>query len=136
MTREQISLVQKSFDMVPAETAADLFYARLFELDPSLRPLFKGDMKAQGAKLMGMIAVAVQGLSNLDRIVPAVQDLGVRHAGYSVTPDHYDTVGAALLWTLEKGLGEQFTDDVREAWTAAYILLSSTMLDAAERKAA
>ena len=136
MTPEQISLVQKSFDMVPAETAADLFYARLFELDPSLRPLFKGDMKAQGAKLMGMIAVAVQGLSNLDRIVPAVQDLGIRHAGYGVTPDHYDTVGSALLWTLEKGLGEQFTDDVQEAWTAAYILLSSTMLDAAERKAA
>lgn len=136
MTPEQISLVQKSFDMVPAETAADLFYARLFELDPSLRPLFKGDMKTQGAKLMGMIAIAVQGLSNLDRIVPAVQDLGVRHAGYGVTPDHYDTVGSALLWTLEKGLGEQFTDDVREAWTAAYILLSSTMLDAAERKAA
>ncbi len=136
MTPDQISLVQKSFEIVPAEIAADLFYARLFELDPSLRPLFKGDMKAQGAKLMDMIAVAVRGLSNLDRIVPAVQDLGVRHSGYGVTPDHYDTVGSALLWTLEKGLGEQFTDDVQEAWTAAYILLSSTMIDAAERKAA
>lgn len=136
MTPDQISLVQKSFEIVPAEIAADLFYTRLFELDPSLRPLFKGDMKAQGAKLMDMIAVAVRGLSNLDRIVPAVQDLGVRHSGYGVTPDHYDTVGSALLWTLEKGLGEQFTDDVQEAWTAAYILLSSTMIDAAERKAA
>ena len=136
MTPDQISLVQKSFETVPAEIAADLFYARLFELDPSLRPLFKGDMKAQGAKLMDMIAVAVRGLSNLDRIVPAVQELGVRHSGYGVTPDHYDTVGSALLWTLEKGLGEQFTDDVREAWTAAYTLLSSTMIDAAERKAA
>ena len=136
MTPDQISLVQKSFEIVPAEIAADLFYARLFELDPSLRPLFKGDMKAQGAKLMDMIAVAVRGLSNLDRIVPAVQELGVRHSGYGVTPGHYDTVGSALLWTLEKGLSEQFTDDVREAWTAAYILLSSTMIDAAERKAA
>lgn len=136
MTPNQISLVQKSFDIVPTEIAADLFYARLFELDPSLRPLFKGDMKAQGRKLMDMIAVAVRGLSNLDRIVPAVQDLGVRHAGYGVTPDHYETVGSALLWTLEKGLGEQFTDEVREAWTNAYVLLSSTMIDAAERKAA
>ncbi len=136
MTPNQISLVQKSFDAVPAEIAADLFYARLFELDPSLRPLFKGDMKAQGRKLMDMIAVAVRGLNNLDTIVPAVQDLGVRHAGYGVTPDHYETVGSALLWTLDKGLGEHFTDEVREAWTEAYILLSSTMIDAAERKAA
>lgn len=136
MTPNQISLVQKSFDIVPAEIAADLFYARLFELDPSLRPLFKGDMKAQGRKLMDMIAVAVRGLNDLDTIVPAVQDLGVRHTGYGVTANHYETVGSALLWTLEKGLGEQFTDEVREAWTDAYILLSSTMIDAAERKAA
>ena len=136
MTPSQISLVQESFDAVPAEIAAELFYARLFELDPSLRPLFKGDMTAQGRKLMDMIAAAVQGLNDLETIVPAVQDLGVRHAGYGVTPDHYDTVGSALLWTLEKGLGAQFTDDVRDAWTAAYILLSTTMIDAAERKAA
>lgn len=136
MTPNQISLVQKSFDAVPAEIAAELFYARLFELDPSLRPLFKGDMKAQGRKLMDMIAVAVRGLNDLESIVPAVQDLGVRHAGYGVTPGHYDTVGSALLWTLKKGLGAQFTDDVREAWTAAYTLLSTTMIDAAERKAA
>lgn len=136
MTPNQISLVQKSFGIVPAEIAAELFYARLFELDPSLRSLFKGDMKVQGRKLMDMIAVAVRGLNNLEAIVPAVQDLGVRHAGYGVTPDHYETVGSALLWTLEKGLGEQFTDDVRVAWTDAYTLLSTTMIDAAERKAA
>jgi len=136
MTPNQISLVQKSFDTVPAEAAAELFYARLFELDPSLRPLFKGDMKVQGRKLMDMIAAAVQGLSDLETIVPAVQDLGIRHAGYGVKADHYNTVGSALLWTLEKGLGEQFTDDVREAWTDAYTLLSTTMIDAADRKAA
>jgi len=136
MTPNQISLVQKSFGVVPAEIAAELFYARLFELDPSLRPLFKGDMKAQGRKLMDMIGVAVRGLNDLESIVPAVQELGVRHTGYGVTAGHYDTVGSALLWTLEKGLGAQFTDDVREAWTAAYTLLSTTMIDAAERKAA
>ena len=136
MTPNQISLVQKSFDTVPAEAAAELFYARLFELDPSLRPLFKGDMKVQGQKLMDMIAAAVEGLSDLETIVPAVQDLGVRHAGYGVKTGHYDTVGSALLWTLEKGLGEQFTDDVREAWTDAYTLLSTTMIDAADREAA
>lgn len=136
MTPDQISLVQKSFDTVPAEAAAELFYARLFELDPSLRPLFKGDMTVQGQKLMDMIATAVDGLSDLETIVPAVQDLGVRHAGYGVKADHYNTVGSALLWTLEKGLGEQFTDDVREAWTDAYTLLSTTMIDAADREAA
>ncbi len=136
MTPEQISLVQKSFDTVPGEIAAELFYARLFELDPSLRPLFKGDMKVQGQKLMDMIAAAVRGLDHLETIVPAVQELGVRHAGYGVTAGHYDTVGSALLWTLEKGLGAQFTDDVREAWTDAYTLLSTTMIDAAEPKAA
>lgn len=136
MTPNQISLVQNSFGEVPAEIAAELFYARLFELDPSLRPLFKGDMKVQGRKLMDMIAVAVRGLNDLETIVPAVEDLGVRHAEYGVTAGHYGTVGSALLWTLEKGLGEQFTDEVREAWTAAYTLLSTTMIDAAERKAA
>lgn len=136
MTPNQISLVQNSFGEVPAEIAAELFYARLFELDPSLRPLFKGDMKVQGRKLMDMIAVAVRGLNDLETIVPAVEDLGIRHAGYGVTAGHYGTVGSALLWTLEKGLGEQFTDEVREAWTAAYTLLSTTMIDAAERKAA
>ncbi len=133
MTPDQISLVQKSFECVPTDAAAELFYGRLFELDPSLRPLFKGDMKAQGEKLMDMIAVAVDGLNDLDAIVPAVQDLGIRHVDYGVTRDHYDTVGAALLWTLEKGLGEQFTDDVRKAWTDTYTLLSTTMIDAAER---
>lgn len=138
MTPDQIKLVQDSFaKVVPIkDAAAEMFYERLFELDPSLRSLFKGDMTEQRKKLMSMIATAVGGLNKLDDIVPAVQALGERHAGYAVRPEHYDTVGAALLWTLEKGLGTAFTDDVKEAWTNVYGLLASTMIEAAEKKAA
>lgn len=133
MTPEQKALVKSSFaHVVPIrETAAELFYGRLFEMDPSLRPLFKGDMKDQGAKLMTMIGTAVNGLDRLEAIVPAVQALGRRHAGYGVRDGHYATVGGALLWTLEKGLGPAFTDDVRVAWTACYGLLADTMKQAA-----
>lgn len=133
MTPEQKALVQTSFaQVVPIkEAAADLFYSRLFEIDPSLRPLFKGDIKEQGAKLIAMIATAVNGLDRLEAIVPAVQALGRRHAGYGVTAAHYDTVAGALLWTLEKGLGPAFTDDVRGAWTACYTVLADTMKQAA-----
>lgn len=133
MTPEQIALVRSSFTkVVPIkETAADLFYTRLFELDPSLRPLFKGDMKEQGLKLMTMIGTAVGGLDRLDSIVPAVQALGRRHAGYGVQDKHYDTVASALLWTLEQGLGAAFTPDVKSAWTSAYGVLAGTMKEAA-----
>lgn len=135
MTPEQVFLVQKSWRLVLpiADTAAELFYTRLFTLDPSVKPLFKGDMKAQGQKLMAMIGTAVGGLGKLDSIVPAVQDLGRRHVKYGVNDRHYDTVGAALLWTLEQGLGEAFTPDVRNAWTTVYGVLSSTMKDAAAK---
>lgn len=133
MTPEQKALVRTSFALVVPikEAAAELFYNRLFEMDPALRPLFKGDMKEQGAKLMAMIATAVGGLDRLEAIVPAVQDLGKRHAGYGVKAADYDTVGGALLWTLEKGLGPAFTDEVRAAWTACYGLLADTMKQAA-----
>ncbi|MCW5749261.1 MAG: hemin receptor [Alphaproteobacteria bacterium] len=133
MTPEQKALVRSSFaQVVPIkEAAAELFYNRLFEMDPALRPLFKGDMKEQGAKLMAMIATAVGGLDRLEAIVPAVQDLGKRHAGYGVKAADYDTVGGALLWTLEKGLGPAFTGEVRAAWTACYGLLADTMKQAA-----
>ena len=102
MNTEQIALVQDSFSHVLpiADTAANLFYTRLFELDPALRPLFRGDMQEQGRKLMAMLRLAVNGLNRLDTLVPAVQDLGRRHVGYKVEAAHYDTVGAALLWTL------------------------------------
>jgi hemoglobin-like flavoprotein len=108
-----------------------MFYDRLFVLDPSTRPLFKGDMKRQGALLMAMIATAVNGLNRLDEIVPAVQDLGRRHATYGVRNEHYATVGTALLWTLEQGLGAKWTPEVQEAWIACYTLLANTMQEAA-----
>jgi len=135
MTPEQVFLVQKSWRQVLpiADTAAELFYTRLFTLDPSVKPLFKGDLKAQGRKLMAMIGTAVGGLSKLESIVPAVQDLGRRHVKYGVKDQHYDTVGAALLWTLEQGLGEAFTPDVKSAWTTVYGVLATTMKDAATK---
>lgn len=129
----QVKLVQDSFAKVApiAPTAAQIFYTKLFEMDPSLKAMFKGDMEEQGKKLMTMIGTAVNGLTNLEAIVPAVQDLGKRHVGYNVTPEHYDTVGGALLYTLGKGLGDDFTDETKEAWTVVYGLLATTMKDAA-----
>jgi hemoglobin-like flavoprotein len=133
MTPDEITKVRTSFaKVVPIkDAAAGLFYGRLFELDPSLKPLFKGDIKEQGAKLMAMIATAVAGLDRLETIVPAVQALGRRHVGYGVQDTHYDTVAAALLWTLEQGLGAAFTPDVKAAWTSAYGVLAGTMKEAA-----
>ncbi len=133
MDMRQIELVQNTFKLVApiADTAAGLFYGRLFELDPQLRPLFKSDLKDQGKKLMQMLAVAVNGLTHLERIVPAVQQLGERHVQYGVVDAHYDTVGEALLWTLNQGLGEAFTEEVEQAWTAAYTLLATVMKEAA-----
>jgi hemoglobin-like flavoprotein len=129
VTQEQKALVQQSFTQVLpiSEQAAALFYSRLFQLDPSLRPLFRGDIKDQGRKLMQMIGFCVGKLDALDEIVPAVKDLGRRHAGYGVTQDAYQTVGAALLWTLEQGLGPYFTPDVKAAWAAVYGVLADTM---------
>lgn len=133
MTPDNQALVRESFaKVVPiAPAAAAMFYDRLFALDPSLRPLFKGDMNEQGRKLMAMIGTAVANLGRLDTILPAVQDLGRRHAGYGVSKASYDTVGAALLWTLEQGLGADFTLATRAAWTEAYTILAGVMKDAA-----
>lgn len=133
MTPEQITMVQSSWDKLKpiSEQAAELFYGRLFELDPSLKPLFKGDMKEQGKKLMATLNLAVTSLTKLETILPAVQDLGRRHVDYGVPDESYATVGQALLWTLGKGLGDGFTDDVKEAWTITYTTISQVMLDAA-----
>lgn len=133
ITSKQIDLVQSSFAKVApiADAAARLFYNRLFELDPSLRKLFTSDLTEQGKKLMQMIGMVVGNLRNLDRLLPGVRALGERHSGYGVRDEHYATVGAALLWTLEQGLGAGFTDDVKEAWTVAYSLLAQTMQEAA-----
>jgi hemoglobin-like flavoprotein len=131
----QIELVQSSFARVEpiADTAASLFYARLFELDPSLRLMFTGDMAQQGKskKHMTMLKVVVNGLPRLEQLVPAVQALGRRHAGYGVADEHYDIVAQALLWTLHQGLGEYFTPDVAAAWSTAYGILADVMKAAA-----
>lgn len=133
VTSDQIKLVQDSFELLEptAEQAAELFYNRLFEIAPELRALFKGDMPEQQKKLMATLKVAVASLKDPDRLVPAVRILGQRHKEYGVTDENYDTVAQALLWTLEQGLGEHFSDDVRDAWTAVYVLLATVMKDAA-----
>jgi hemoglobin-like flavoprotein len=138
MTPEQVGLIKSSWAKVLpiSDKAAELFYGKLFELDPDLKPLFKGNMEEQGKKLMKMINTAVNGLDRLDEIVPAVQQLGVRHVGYGVKDEHYDTVGAALLWTLGAGLGDDFTEDTKEAWATVYGLLADTMKSAAAEAAA
>ena len=138
LTLTQIELVQSTFAIIApiADDAAALFYQRLFELDPSLRPMFPEDMTGQRKKLLQMLTAAVKGLDRLDQLVPVVQDLGRRHVAYGVTDAHYDTVGAALLWTLEMGLGKGFTPETREAWTAVYTLLATTMRDAARQSLA
>jgi hemoglobin-like flavoprotein len=129
MNPREISLVKTSFQkVVPIrQQAAGLFYARLFELDPTLRELFHGDMTEQGAKLMQMLGLAVNGLDRLEVLAPIVRQVGMRHAGYHVKDQHYDTVGEALLWTLGKGLGAEFTDEMQAAWARTYWLLAETM---------
>ncbi|WP_197529164.1 globin family protein [Aeoliella mucimassa] len=118
-----------------ADAVAKLFYTRLFEIAPEVRPLFKGELEQQGRKLMAMLAVAVNGLPKLDQIVPAVQDLGRRHHEYGVEDEDYESVGEALLWTLEQGLGEAFTEEARDAWTLTYTTLADVMKAAAPSSA-
>ncbi len=132
MTPEKIELVQTSFKkVVPiAGTAADLFYDRLFEIAPEVRSMFPQDLKEQKAKLMGMLGTAVTNLHQLETILPAVKALGERHKSYGVTAAHYAPVGAALLWTLEKGLGADFTPEVKAAWTDTYTALAGVMTSA------
>jgi hemoglobin-like flavoprotein len=133
MTPEQINLVQQSWEkVVPIQdTAADLFYGRLFELDPSLRRLFSGDIKEQGRKLMKIITMVVRGLQRFDQLKLHVWQLGRRHSVYEVKPEHYQTVATALLWTLEQGLGPAFTPDVKAAWVEAYTIIAGVMQDGA-----
>lgn len=135
MTPEQIDLVQTSWAKVApiADQAADIFYDRLFEIAPEARPLFADDMAKQKKALMGMLATAVNGLKRLDTILPAVQALGERHAGYGTKDEHYDLVASALLFTLGKGLGDSFTEEVETAWTKAYVTLATVMKDAAAK---
>jgi nitric oxide dioxygenase len=133
MTPHQIGLVQASFTKIApmADTAASLFYGRLFEIAPEVEPLFKGDIAEQGRKLMATLGVVVRGLTNLDAILPAARTLALRHVGYGVRPEHYGPVGEALVWTLERGLQADFTPELRDAWVTAYGALSGAMAAAA-----
>jgi hemoglobin-like flavoprotein len=133
MDPRQIALVQTSFASIAPQAShlARQFYDRLFELDPTLRPLFSGDMAKQGLKLMATLQLAVNALRDVEQIVPALRRLGRNHRAYGVADAHYATVGAALLWALEQSLQEQFTRELRDAWAAAYAVLSGAMREAA-----
>ena len=138
MTPDQVKLVQDSFSKVApiSEQAAVLFYDRLFEVAPGVRAMFPDDMTEQRKKLMATLAVVVNGLANLEAVLPAASALAKRHVSYGAKPEHYPVVGGALLWTLEQGLGPKFTPEVRDAWAEAYGLLSDVMmLGAAEGEA-
>jgi hemoglobin-like flavoprotein len=131
MTPDQVKIVQTSFaQVVPiADQAAKMFYDYLFAIAPSVKPLFKGDMAEQRRKLIAMLATVVNGLGDLNSILPAASALAKRHVGYGVEARHYDDVGQALLWTLEHGLGSKaWTKDVAAAWTAAYTTLADFMV--------
>jgi len=137
MNNENIVLVRSSWQQVLPikETAAELFYGQLFELDPALRTMFKGDMIEQGRKLMTMINTVVKSLDNLAPVLEIIENMGRRHVEYGVTAAHYDTVGNALIWTLGQGLGAQFTPAVKGAWVEAYTTLATAMKQAAYGKA-
>ena len=134
MSPEEINQVKSSWAKVEpiAERAAALFYGRLFELYPEVRPYFKGDMEEQGRKLMTMIGMAVNSLDNLQPLMPAIRESGRRHATYGVKEKDYDKVAGALLWTLEQGLGDEFTDEVRGAWVKTYTAVAEVMKDGAQ----
>lgn len=129
ITLQQKELVKKTWVMVVpiADTAAELFYGRLFELSPSYKAMFKNDMTEQGKKLMKTINIAVEALDNLEPLIPTLKQMGADHAGFGVKDRDYNVVGASLLWTLEKGLGDAFTDEVKNAWGAVYEVLASVM---------
>ena len=133
LTPQQITTVQSSFHSVQPMSAslAELFYKRLFEIEPATAPLFKGDMKQQGLQFMRVLALAVGSLSSMSTLVPVVQQLGVRHATYGVKAEHYDAVRRALLWALAATLQDAYTTEVREAWSTAYAMLAGIMREAA-----
>ena len=129
LTQKQIQLVQHSFSLVEpiAEQAADIFYDSLFKIDPSLKPLFKNNIKVQGRKLITMLKAAVQGLEDLDALVPVLKQLAQRHNDYGVKKSHFTPVGNALLYTLKTGLGREYTEEVRQAWIVVIHIVANTM---------
>lgn len=137
VTPKQIDLVQASWVMVLPikDSVANLFYGKIFDLDPGLQTLFRGDMKVQGRKLISFIGLAISSLGRVDNIIPGLRELGRKHLDYGVKDSDYDTFGAALIWALEQGLGEAFSVDVRNAWIQTYELLAGVMKDAAADEA-
>jgi hemoglobin-like flavoprotein len=133
MNSRNISLIQFSFAKIEpvSDQVADLFYARVFALHPELRPLFPQDMKVQKAKLIAMLTFIVENVLMLDTLIPALQLLGERHKGYGVIAEHYQPLGAALIWALEQSLGDEFTPETRQAWIGIYTMMANTMLQAA-----
>ena len=134
MTPNQVKLIRETWlQVVPiADTAARLFYQRLFDIDPSTVPLFvKSDMIRQRDRLIESLALVVENAGRPEQLVPTLTQLGRRHVKYGVEDRHYDSVGAALIWTLEQGLGDAFTAEARDAWTAAYTFVAGTMRQAA-----
>lgn len=133
MQPDQITLIQGSFQKVApiSDTAAEIFYDRLFEIAPQVKPYFKGDMAEQGAKLMATLGAVVNGLRDLDKIVPVAEQLAIRHVDYGVKAEDYTAVGEALIFTLGKGLGDDFTPELKDSWIAAYTTLSGVMTAAA-----
>src|SRR5690242_6272748 len=135
MTATQKTLVKQSFESIKpiAAQAGMMFYGRLFEVAPHLRPMFRQPIPEQSRMLMQMLAVAVSSLDRLETLVPALEDMGQRHVKYGVRNEHYQIVGACLLWTLEKGLGEAFTPEVRDAWATVYGVIAEAMQRGAAR---
>lgn len=133
MNPTTIHNVQSTFNIIApiSDNAAALFYNKLFELDPSLKSMFKGDMADQGKKLMQVLGVAVSSLKNLEAIVPTVQELGRNHVQYGVRPEHYNTVAEAILWMLGQTLGSTFTPEIKQSWTEVYTVLADVMIAAA-----
>jgi nitric oxide dioxygenase len=133
MNAHQVALVQKSFEKVAplGEKVAEIFYGELFAIDPSLRAMFKGDMREQHRKLLSVLATVIRSLHAPEKIIGAAQQLAVKHLDYGVRPEHYTYVGNALLRTLKKGLGPEFTPELMEAWVQAFRTLASIMKEAA-----
>lgn len=138
MNPESVTLVKDSWAKVKpiSDQAASLFYGRLFEVYPEVRPMFKGDMTEQGKKLMALINTAVNALDRLEPMIPAIKDMGARHASYGVVDGDYDKVADALIWTLGQGLGDDFTPAVKDAWVGVYTALADTMKSGAAANAA
>jgi hemoglobin-like flavoprotein len=138
ITPAQVELVQSSFQHVLpiADVAGLLFYERIFTMAPEARALFGDDIALQASRTMAAVKTAVNGLDNLDQIAPFLVRLGARHVRYGVQPEHFDLVGGALLWTLEQGLGDAFTPEVHDAWSAAFGLIARAMLIGMEQAGA